>query len=350
VAALALAALAGCAQNETPSGSGADQLKGTVSGAGASSQSAAQEAWKAGFAAVSPDVKVNYDPVGSGSGREQFQAGGLDFVGTDAAFKPEDLTSLGSCAAGSGIVEIPVYISPIVVAFNLEGVDSLNLTAATIADIFTGKITQWNDAAIQADNPGVTLPDLKISPVHRSDPSGTSGNFTDYLAANAPEAWTFGETEEWPIEGGEGAEKTQGMVSALTAGNGSIGYVDAGQAKALSWASIKVGDEWVTPSAEGAAKAVAESTLETGRGEADLVYELNRATTAPGAYPLILVSYLAACEKYESADQAKLVAAYLKYVTSKEGQEAAAANAGSAPITSEEGLSAKVSAAVDRIG
>ncbi|MDR2453934.1 MAG: phosphate ABC transporter substrate-binding protein PstS [Bifidobacteriaceae bacterium] len=358
-AGLALASLAGCgAANETAtpgssnqSNSAQEQLSGELNGAGASSQSAAQEAWKAGFASLQPGVTVNYDPVGSGSGREQFTAGGLGFVGTDAPFSLEEAGgAIGSCAAGAALVEVPVYISPIVVAFNLEGVDSLNLAPATIAGIFTGQIANWNDAAIKADNPDANLPDLKISPVHRSDKSGTTGNFTDYLAAAAPQAWTHGETEEWPLEGGEGAEKTQGMVEALTAGAGAIGYVDAGQAQALSWASIKVGGEWVKASAEGAAKAVSESALEQGRGEADVVYELNRTTEAVGAYPLILVSYLAACEKYEDPAAGALVSAYLKYVTSEAGQQAAAGNAGSAPLTADAALSAKVSAAVDRIG
>ncbi|MDR2378208.1 MAG: phosphate ABC transporter substrate-binding protein PstS [Bifidobacteriaceae bacterium] len=354
------AALAGCAANEeqpsgeiTPNSSGPAQaqLQGELNGAGASSQSAAQEAWRAGFVALQNGVTVNYDPVGSGDGRKQFTAGGIGFVGTDAPFSVEDAGGgHGSCAADSSLVEVPVYISPIAVAFNLEGIDSLNLAPNVIADIFTGKIANWNDAAIAADNPGVELPDLKISPVHRSDVSGTTGNFTDYLAATAPEAWTAGETEEWPQAGGEGAEKTQGMVQALTAGKGSIGYVDAGQARDLGWAAIKVGDEWAKPTAEGAAKAVAVSSLESGRGEGDVVYELNRATDAAGAYPLILVSYLAACEKYEDANTAELVSAYLKYVTSDEGQQAAAANAGSAPLTADAELSAKVSAAVERIG
>ncbi|MDR2567342.1 MAG: phosphate ABC transporter substrate-binding protein PstS [Bifidobacteriaceae bacterium] len=355
-----LAALAGCAANEDQPGGGAagnssgpaqEQLTGELNGAGASSQSAAQEAWRAGFVGLQNGVTVNYEPAGSGPGREQFTAGGLGFVGTDAPFKADEAQGgHASCAADSALVEVPVYISPIVVAFNLEGVDSLNLAPNVIADIFTGKIANWNDPAIAKDNPDAQLPDLKISPVHRSDKSGTTGNFTDYLAATAPEAWTAGETEEWPEAGGEGAEKTQGMVGALTAGNGTIGYVDAGQAKALSWASIKVADQWVKASPEGAAKAVSESSLETGRGEGDVVYELNRTTEAAGAYPLILVSYLVACEKYQDANTAKLVSAYFKYVTSDAGQQAAAANAGSAPLTSEEGLSAKVSAAVERIG
>jgi phosphate transport system substrate-binding protein len=336
--------------NSNSTGGADERLQGELNGAGASSQSAAQEAWKAGFVTLQSGVTVNYDPVGSGQGREQFSAGGLGFAGTDAPFKAEEIDALAGCAADSALVEVPVYISPIVVAFNLDGIAELNLAPNVIADIFTGKITNWNDAAIKADNPDVELPDLKISPVHRSDKSGTTGNFTDYLTAAAPANWTAGETEEWPDTSGEGAEKTQGMVEALTAGNGAIGYVDAGQAGALSWAKIKVGSEWVKASAEGAAKAVAESTLEEGRGEGDVVYELNRTTEAAGAYPLILVSYLAACEKYEDANTAKLVAAYFKYVVSEDGQQAAAANAGSAPLTAEAGLSAKVSAAVERIG
>ncbi|MDR1633538.1 MAG: phosphate ABC transporter substrate-binding protein PstS [Bifidobacteriaceae bacterium] len=360
-AAVLLAAMSGCAANEEQpndnqssggsAGATQEQLQGELNGAGASSQSAAQEAWKAGFVGLQPGVTVNYDPQGSGVGREQFTAGGLGFVGTDAPFKADEAKGgHGSCTEASPLVEVPVYISPIVVAFNLEGIASLNLAPNVIADIFTGKISNWNDPAIAADNPEAQLPDLRIVPVHRSDKSGTTGNFTDYLSATAAQAWTAGETEEWPESGGEGAEKTQGMVEALSAGNGTIGYVDAGQAKALSWASIKVGEEWVAPSAEGAAKAVAESSLEEGRGEGDVVYELNRTTTAAGAYPLILVSYLAACEKYEDANTAQLVSSYLKYVTSDAGQQAAAANAGSAPITSEADLSAKVSAAVERIG
>ncbi|MDR0592992.1 MAG: phosphate ABC transporter substrate-binding protein PstS [Bifidobacteriaceae bacterium] len=357
---LGLSGLAGCAANEEqPAGGGTGNsagsagagLTGELNGAGASSQSAAQEAWRGGFAAIEAGVNVNYDPVGSGDGRTQFTAGGLGFVGTDAPFKADEAKGgHGSCAADSPLVEVPVYISPIAVAFNLDGVTELNLAPNVIAHIFTGGITNWNDPAIKADNPDVDLPDLPISPVHRSDKSGTTGNFTDYLTATAPEAWTAGETEEWPESGGEGAEKTQGMVQALTAGKGSIGYVDAGQAQDLSWASIKVGDQWVKPSAEGAAKAVAESELESGRGEGDVVYSLNRTTEAAGAYPLILVSYLAACEKYSDPKTAELVSAYLKYVVSEEGQKAAAENAGSAPLTSEADLTAKVNAAVARIG
>ncbi|MDR0365214.1 MAG: substrate-binding domain-containing protein, partial [Bifidobacteriaceae bacterium] len=162
LAGVLVASLAACAQNENstdptanPSGN-TNKLSGTIDGAGASSQTAAQEAWRAGFASLQPDVIVNYDPQGSGVGREQFAAGGIAFAGSDRAFKVDEITAgLQACSANSGVVEVPVYIGPIVVAFNLDEADSLNLAPTVIADIFTGKITKWNDPAIAADNPGV---------------------------------------------------------------------------------------------------------------------------------------------------------------------------------------------------
>src|SRR5690606_33847965 len=113
------------------------------------------------------------------------------FTGSDRAFKDDELAAdnFEACVPGSPIVEIPAYISPIAIIFNLDGVDSLNMDAATIAGILKGDITNWNDAAIASQNDGVDLPDLAITPVHRSDESGTTENLTDYLKANAPEVW-----------------------------------------------------------------------------------------------------------------------------------------------------------------
>jgi len=317
---------------------------------GASSQTAAQEAWKAGFASLQPGVTVNYDPQGSGGGRQQFADGASDFAGTDSAFKDEEIEAGAfSRCASKEIVEIPAYISPIAVVFNLDGIDSLNLDSATIAGIFTGAIAKWNDPAIAATNDGVDLPDSAIVPVHRSDGSGTTKNFTDYLDQTAPDVWTDGAVEEWPITGGEAAEKTQGMKETLSGAAGTIGYIDASQAAGLGAAAIKVGEEWVAFSAEGAAKAVAASDLVEGRGANDLAFKLNRTTTEAGAYPLVLVSYLAACQQYADPATGQLAKAYLAHVVSPEGQQAAAGNAGSAPLQGEPGLAEKVMTAVDTI-
>jgi len=357
-----LLVLAGCAANETPAETATPEatdeqtpeqepLSGELTGSGASSQSAAQEAWKAGFAGMQPDVVLSYDPQGSGAGRQQFQDGAVDFVGTDSAFKQEELDEgdFPRCASKE-IVEIPAYISPIAVAFNLDGIDNLNLDAATIAKIFVGDITKWNDPAIAGLNADVTLPDLAIVAVHRSDKSGTTGNFTDYLSQVAGEVWTYGDVEEWPLNSGEAAEKTQGVKEVLSGTVGAVGYIDASQATDLGTASIKVGEEFVPFSAEAAAKAVAISETVPDRGDNDLAFKLNRTTTEAGVYPLVLVSYLAACQNYTDANTGAMVKAYLSYVTSQEGQAAAADNAGSAPIQGEQGLAEKVMKAVDSIG
>lgn len=348
--------LSSCAANEgtAPAAGGSEapesSLSGDLAGAGASSMGAAQEAWIAGFQTSNPDVNVTYDPAGSGAGREQFIAGGVGFAGSDAYLDDEELAgTFGACVADSLPVDLPVYISPIAVIFNVEGVDSLNLDAATIAGIFSGEITNWSDEAIASQNEGVTLPDATITAVHRSDDSGTTENFTQYLAANAPDVWTEGEFETWPASyGGEGAAQTSGVVDAVTNGTNTIGYADASRAGDLGTVALMVGDEYVPFSAEAAAAAVDASAPVEGRHEGDLAIELDRTTTEAGAYPLVLISYAIACTEYADAEQGALVKAYLEYVVSAEGQQAAADNAGSAPISDD--LRAQITASLEMIG
>ena len=327
--------LAGCAANESGSAQ-SGSLSGELVGAGASSQGAAQEAWIAGFQTAHPDVVVNYDPAGSGTGRETFQNGASAFAGSDRAFTVEEIAggNFGSCADGSNLVEFPSYISPIAVLFNLPGVYSLNADAATLAQIFTGAISRWNDPAITAHNPGVVLPDLAITPVHRSDKSGTTQNFTDYLAAAAPDKWTEGAVEQWPgAFGGEGAQGTSGVISAVTAGAGAIGYADASRAGDLATVNVKVGDQYVAYSPEAAAAVVDASEVQGGRSDTDMAITVNRSTTAEGVYPIVLVSYLIGCAEYKDPATADLVRSYFSYVVSEEGQSMAAEAAGSAPLS-----------------
>ena len=351
VAAIAALALSGCASNESgaPAESDAPTLSGTLNGAGATSQQVAVQAWAAAFQTSNPDVTINYDPAGSGTGRESFQSGAVAFAGSDRAFKLDEIEtgSFDACVDGSDIVEIPAYVSPIAIIFNVEGVDSLDLDPATLAGIFAGEITKWNDPAIAATNEGVTLPDTAITPVHRSDKSGTTGNFTDYLAATAEDVWTFGSVEEWPIQGGEAAQGTSGVVNAVKGGNGTIGYADSSQAGDLASVNVKVGDEFVGHSAEGAAIAVDASPFEEGRASTDLAITIDRTTTEPGAYPVVLISYLIGCAEYADADQAELVKGFFSTAISAEGQDTAATNAGSAPIS--DALREKAVAAVEVI-
>jgi phosphate transport system substrate-binding protein len=294
----------------TPAAGGtpAAELSGNLSGAGSSAQDAAQQAWIAGFQANNPNVTIAYDPVGSGGGREQFVAGGTAYGGTDAGLADDELTGAQKrCGGVDNLIELPVYISPIAVIYNLDGVKDLQLSPATLAGIFAQKIKTWNDPAIKADNPDATLPSTRITPVNRSDNSGTTQNFTDYLAQTAPDAWKFEASGDWPIKGGEAAQGTSGVVDAVKNGKGTIGYADESQAGELGIAKIKVGDAYVAPSAEAASAIVGESKESDDPGKYVFTYTLNRTTTKGGVYPIVLVSYLMACTKYDDAAQGAIV-------------------------------------------
>ncbi|MGY4718601.1 phosphate ABC transporter substrate-binding protein PstS [Naumannella cuiyingiana] len=346
-AALASAALllSACAANEgggTPGGDagGGSALSGTLAAAGASSMASAQEAWVAQFQTANPDVTVNYSPDGSGAGREAFTGGGVDWAGSDRAMKPEEVApeALASsrCAEGSSAMNLPVYISPIALIYNIEGVDSLQLDAPTIAKIFKGEITKWNDKAIADQNPGTTLPDLQITAVHRADDSGTTENFTDYLNAAAPKVWDAEPDGEWPYKGGEAAPQTSGMVDAVTNGTGTIGYADASRAGDLGVVKVKVGDKYLEYSPEAASAIVTESPKveDPGLSPNDQSIEIDRNAEGD-VYPIVLVSYAIACDQYKDPKTAELVKAYLSYIASPEGQQEAVKSAGIAPLSDE---------------
>jgi phosphate transport system substrate-binding protein len=345
---LALGLTACGASNEDGSDGGStdSKLTGTLNGAGSSAQEAAVAAWKKEFQTANPNVTVNYDPVGSGGGREQFLAGGVAFAGSDSYLTDEELATAKTTCKGD-IVEVPTYVSPIAVIYNLDGVDKLNLSPKTIGAIFQGKITKWNDPAITADNPDAKLPDSAITAVHRSDDSGTTENFTDYLDKAGEGSWTGGKTKAWPIKNGEAAEGTSGVVAAVTGGQGTIGYADESQAGDLGKASVKVGDSFTDPTADAAAKIVDSATPVAGRGDTDIAIDIDRKSTEAGVYPIVLASYQIACQKFDDKAQADLVKAWLTYVVSEEGQAAAAKSAGSAPLSSD--FSSKAQAAIDTI-
>ena len=295
------------------------------------------QAWIAGFTAANPNTAVQYSPDGSGAGRKALLAGGVQFAGSDAYLKDEEVEASIEACGPDGALHIPAYISPIAVAFNLDGVDELNLDAETIAGIFRGGITTWNDPAITGQNAGTELPATPITVVHRSDESGTTDNFTEYLAAAAPAVWTTEASGEWPAEldGQENAQGTSGVVSAASATDGAITYADASAVGNMGTVSVKVGEEYVPHSSEAAAKAVEASTPVTGEGrpDSDMAMELVRDTTASGAYPVVLVSYHIFCTSYPDQETVDLVKAFGSYVVSEEGQAAASDAAGSAELS-----------------
>jgi phosphate transport system substrate-binding protein len=359
--AIALAALAlvgaACSNNNDNGGNGGGTggggstgttLSGELNGAGSTAQQAAQQAWVATFTGDHPDLTINYDAVGSGAGVEQFNSGGVDFAGSDAYVAGKDLNAANKrCGGSDKFVELPTYISPIAIMFNLPGVDSLNMTPDVVAKLFKGDITKWNDPELTKINPGVDLPSTAVSPVHRSDESGTTNNFTDYLSKAAPMVWTWPAGETWPFKGGEAAEGTSGVVAAVKSGNGTIGYADASQVGKLGTAAVQVHGEFVHYSPEAAAAVVESSTKVSGRGPYDFAYDLNRTPTQT-AYPVVLLSYELACTTYADAQTTANVKGYLAYITSSQGQQVAAQNAGSAPLST--AISSQDTTAVDAIG
>jgi phosphate transport system substrate-binding protein len=339
VAASGALLIAGCgAANEAaapPAGGdapAASDVSGTISGAGATSQQAGMEAWIAGFSTVAPDATVNYDPTGSGAGRTQFTAGAVQFAGSDAALDEEEMPAAQQvCGGPDNVIQMPLYISPIAVVFNLDGVDNLQMSGSTIAKIFNRQITTWNDPAIAAENPGAQLPATNITPVNRADESGTTENFTEYLAEAAGADWPHEPDGVWPVQGGEAAQGTSGVIGAVQGGQGTIGYADLSQAGDLGTVDVLVGGAHVNPTPEAAAAVVEASPRVEGQGRYNFAVELKRDT--PGAYPVVLVSYTLACTQYADPAQAGTVKAFLSYIASEAGQTAASENAGNAPIS-----------------
>ncbi|WP_420114301.1 phosphate ABC transporter substrate-binding protein PstS [Pseudactinotalea sp.] len=337
--------------SEDAGNGGGEELSGSIAGAGASSMENAQNGWLAGFGDLAPGVTVTYDPTGSGAGREQFLNGSVQFAGSDSALDEEELAAATERCFDGDALELPLYISPIAIVYNLPQVSAehINLPAETIAGIFAGTVTNWNDPEIADANPDIELPDLAIIPVNRSDDSGTTENFTEYLTAVAPDVWTHGPVETWPISGTQSGAQTSGMKSTVESTEGTIGYIDASQAGELGTAAIGVGEEFVPFSPEAAAAIVDASPATEDATDLRLTVELERDTTEAGTYPIVLISYTIACSVYDNQADADNVAAYLSYIASTDGQDRAAEPdvAGSAPISDD--LRTRVEAAIDQI-
>src|SRR5882757_7504715 len=199
-------------ESESESGGGAPsaEVSGEIAGAGSTAQEAAQNAWIAEFENANGSATLAYDGVGSGGGREKFISGGVAFAGSDTPLSESEgelAKAVKRCEPGE-LVEIPDYISPIAIIYNLPEVEELKLEPATLAKIFNQEIKEWNDPEIAKDNPGVELLKTRIVPVNRSDESSTTENYTDYLSKVAPSVWTHEVSGEWPVKGGEAASGT----------------------------------------------------------------------------------------------------------------------------------------------
>jgi phosphate transport system substrate-binding protein len=311
----------GTSASSVPTGD-IDCATGTVNAAGSSAQKNAIEEWTKIYAQKCAGANLNYNPSGSGAGIEAFTQGQVAFAGSDSALKPDEATAAKQRCQGSNAVNLPMVVGPVAVIYNLEGVDGLQLSPQTLAGVFSGKIKKWNDPAIAKENSGATLPGSDIKPVYRADESGTTENFTKYLKAAAPSAWTFEPAKKWAAPAGQGANKSDGVTAQVKNGAGTISYVEMSYAETnkLQTAKVKNGaGEYTALSADTASKAVAGAKI-VGTGN-DVALEIDYATKEPGAYPIVLVTYEIACEKGLPAEQSQFVKSFLTYTASADGQK-----------------------------
>lgn len=300
---------------------GVDCAKGTVNSSGSSAQANAMDLWRKTYQQACAGANLNYNPNGSGAGIQQFIQGATAFAGSDSALKPDEHTKADARCESGTAVDLPMVVGPIAVVYNLDGVDDLKLSPKNIAGIFAGKITKWNDPRIAKDNPDAQLPGTAIHSVHRSDESGTSDNFTTFLKATAPKAWTFAPGKKWVAPGGQGAKGSDGVAASVKQTPGSIAYDEYSYAMngKLQTARVANGSgEFVKLSPASASKGV-ESAKIVGTGQ-DLTLKIDYATKEKGAYPIVLTTYEVTCTEGLPAEQAKLVKSFLSYAVSDKGQ------------------------------
>ena len=275
---------------------------------------------------------LSYNPTGSGAGREQFVAKNVDFAGSDSAIKEEQAAQAAERCGGNPAWNLPLVFGPIAMAYNVEGVDGLVLNGDTLAKIFQGQIAKWNDPAIAALNEGKTLPDTAITPIFRSDSSGTTDNFQKYLEAASAGAWTKGDGSEFQGGAGEGAQKSAGVAQAVQATPGAIGYVEKGFADqaGLPYAQINTGAGAVELTDESAGKAIDAAKFAAEGNDLTLDLASLYGTKEAGAYPLVLATYEVVCSNGYDAETAAAVKSFLT-VAANDGQ-AGLSSAGYVPL------------------
>lgn len=282
-----------------PAGSVGCEGKDHVTAEGSTAQQNAIAIFNQTWGSLCPGKNLSYNPTGSGAGRQQFIAGNVDFAGSDSPLPTEQIEQAAQRCHGNPAWDLPLVFGPVALVYNLPNINTLVVNGGLLAKIFSGAITKWNDLAIAALNPGLALPDTTITAIYRSDSSGTTDNFQKYLTAAAPHIWTSGVGSEFLGGVGEGAQKSAGVVQAVKATPGAIGYVEKGFADQadVPFAHIDTGHGAVPLTAETARKAIDAATF-LGQGN-DLVLDLNGmyATQEPGAYPLVLVTYEIVCSK-----------------------------------------------------
>jgi phosphate transport system substrate-binding protein len=311
----------------SPSPSGAVAITcsaGKLTASGSTAQQNAITQWIKDYINACSGADINYGGGGSGQGVAQFADGKVDFAGSDfpLAAGKEQQAADARCQSGPAI-NIPMVGGPIAIGYNVPGVTKdLNVSAGNLAKIFAGKITNWNDQEIAKDNPGVQFPSLAIQSFHRSDSSGTTYNFTSYLANDAKADWAFGVNKNWTAPGGQGAKGSAIVAQGVKTTPGGIGYFELSFAKQSQIPYAAIGNtagKFITPILENAANFL--SIAKVIGTDGDLKLQFDYATTEATAYPNLLVTYEIVCSKGNAADKLPLLKNFLGYAASLAGQQ-----------------------------
>ena len=356
MAALALFAalvLSACGSS-ADGGDGVSEGEASIAASGSRAQKVAQKHWIEGFEREEPGVKVAYAADGSGSGRHRFIAGYVAYAASDTPLEGVELQqAVERCKPGQ-LVEVPAYLSKVFVAVHVGDVAFVTLTPRTLARIFEGEITSWSDPEIRSANaPIAKRLSGPITVVFPADGTGTTENFTAYLAEAAPGAWRHRPSEAWPVaDVGTRVDGDATMLKKVNAQEGAIAFIDASRSGRLKPVLIQRGaaaSEVAVPD-HGSSIAVLESSPEAEalkKSPYMMPFDLDRTHAGKSTYPIVFTSYLIACTSYDSAAEAAAVRGLLEYAVGNRGQEVAATEAGSDPLTGE--LQKRAEAAVQAI-
>ncbi|GAA3880370.1 phosphate ABC transporter substrate-binding protein PstS [Saccharothrix violaceirubra] len=347
IAAGALLLTACGSDNNTPAGNATSATSGAAAATpvecggkaklnaeGSSAQKNAIDTFIQAYKAKCSGQDLAYNASGSGAGVKNFNAGQVDFGGSDSPLSKDkgEVEAATKRCQSNPAWHLPLVFGPVAIGYKLEGVKDLVVNGDVAAKIFNGTIKKWNDPAIKALNGSATLPDKDIKVVYRSDESGTTDNFQKYLKAASKGAWTQGDGKQFKGGVGEGKEKSAGVAQAVGSVDGAVTYVELSfaQDNKLSIAKIDAGQGAVELTGESVGKSIEGAKIK-GEGN-DLVLDLDSiyATTTAGAYPLVLATYEIVCSKGYDPDVAKAVRAFLT-VAATDGQ-AGLADAGYAPV------------------
>ncbi len=342
-AALGATALAACGSDENRRGATVPNITGgpgtagcggksKLTAEGSTAQANAVTVFNQVWGQYCPGKGLAYNPTGSGAGREQFIAGHVDFAGADSPLVAEQIGPAANRCGGNPAWDLPLVFGPIAITYNLPGIPGLVVSSDAVAKIFTGKITAWNDPILAGLNPGVALPDTRITPIYRSDSSGTTDNVQKYLTAAAPQSWAKGVGTEFQGGVGEGAAKSSGVIQAVQTIPGAIGYVQKGFADQAGMSYAKIATRGgVVPLTNDTAGNAIKAAKFLGEGN-DLLLNLNAmyGSQEPGVYPLVLVTYEIVCSKGYDAETAGAIKSFLS-VAATSGQ-AELSSAGYIPL------------------